>query len=294
MNTLRIGPKLVGEGQPCFIIAEAGVNHNGNMALAMRLIDIAASAGVDAIKFQKRAPEIIYSTEELSGPPDWAHDFGETLLEYWDTLELPESKHIQLMEYANNRGLIYLCSAFDLFSLDFTVDVLKVPAIKVPSCMTHNVNFLKAVADEDLPVICSTGFSTEDHVVDISSILPDSRTIYLQCTAVYPCPYDKVDLRAMEWMAGDGLAGYSGHERGIHIPLAAVALGACVVEKHITADRTLPGCDQAASLEPDGLYRMVRNIRDVEAALQADGKRLHELEKEAAARLKVDLRPEEG
>ena len=288
MMTLQIGDRTVGDGQPCFIIAEAGVNHNGDMALAMRLIDIASSAGADAIKFQKRRPCVIYTKQELEGPPDWAHDFGETLGEYWETIELEDDEHKHLKAYAQAAGLIYLCSSFDAFSLQFTVEDLKVPAIKVPSSMFHSGTFLAACKASELPVIASTGFCTEEMVLQQVEHLALGNTILLQCTGTYPCSYEEVDLRAIQWLRGiAGLTGYSGHEQGIHMGPVAVTLGACVIERHITADRSLPGCDHAASLEPDGLYRLVRDIRDVEKALKHYGKRLHPSEEVAAKRLKL-------
>lgn len=305
--TIEIAGRKIGDGQPCFIVAEAGVNHNGSMTIAKHLISVAANAGCDAVKFQKRNELWIYTDEQLAGPPDWHGDFGETMGEYWEILDLQPDKHRELQAYARELGLIYLCSAFDEDSLGFVVSGLDVPAIKVPSCMIHDRGYLEAVAACDKPVILSTGMSDMEIIskamvilqaVD-TNVIPSAshqlQVALLHCVSSYPCDYDECHLAAMQTMRNyfRKPVGWSGHEKGLHISLAARVMGACIIERHITIDRTLPGCDHAASLEPSGLFELVRNIRDYEIALGQPYKKIQPSEMEAMDRLKVKHRPEE-
>ncbi|MCX7835704.1 MAG: N-acetylneuraminate synthase [bacterium] len=277
---------MIDKNHPCFIIAEAGVNHNGNPELAFQLIDIAAEAGVNAVKFQTfraedladvNAPKAVYQQETV----------GETInqLEMLKQLELPLPIYFQLKEYAEKKGLVFLSSPFEEKSADFLVNELKVAAIKVPSGELTNFPFLIHLAKMGLPLIVSTGMATLEEVrrsVQIIFQNGNPPLALLHCTSSYPAPYDSINLRAMLTLEKEFQIpiGFSDHTEGIHIPIAAVALGACIIEKHFTIDRNLPGPDHKASLSPIELKAMVQGIRSVEIALGDGIKRPHAIEKD--------------
>jgi len=278
LMTITIGDKKIGDGEPCFIIAEAGVNHNGDLALAKKLIDAAAGSGADAIKFQTfRASHLVTrdarkADYQKKNDPDGATQF--TMLE---NLELPESDFKKLSAHAKRKGIIFLSTAFDDGSLDLLIR-LGVPAFKIPSGEITNFPMMEKIARGKKPVILSTGMSTLEEVKSAVACLRDhgcSEIVLLHCTTSYPAPAGSVNLRVLDTLRGAFHlpVGYSDHTEGILVPVAAVARGACVIEKHITLDRTLPGPDHAASIEPNELKRMVVAIRKVEQALGTDEKR---------------------
>ena len=285
--------------KPTFIIAEAGVNHNGDLSLAGQLIDVAAEAGVDAVKFQtflaehlvtRNAPKAEYQTRTT--------DQSESQFEMIQKLELAESDHETLMAHAQARGIAFLSTPFDVPSLHLLTKRCKLQVIKVPSGEITNAPFLLAIARTAQRVILSTGMSTLGEVEAALGVLAfgciapaevkpqggdfeqafaseagqralRDRVTLLHCTTEYPAPCGEVNLRAMNTMdAAFGLpVGYSDHTAGIHISLAAVACGARVIEKHFTLDRNLPGPDHKASLEPGELRELVLKIREIEQAL---------------------------
>jgi sialic acid synthase SpsE len=276
VKTVEIGGRLVGEGQPCFMIAEAGVNHNGEVALAHRLIDVAVRAGADAVKFQKRSVADILVRAALEAPYVKPSSLGPTYGEHRERLELSEEAYRELVDHCRKDGITFLASAWDPRSADF-IDELGTPAFKIASADVTNLPLIDHIARKGKPVLLSTGMSDMEEIADAVTTVRrhHDRLVLLQCTSSYPCDNADVNLRAMETLrrAFDVPVGYSGHERGLAPTEAAVALGAGVVERHFTLDRTLPGPDHAASLEPRGLELLVRNIRNVEAALGSAEKR---------------------
>jgi N,N'-diacetyllegionaminate synthase len=279
---ISIGGRSVGAGQPCFIIGEAGVNHNGSLKVARELVDVAAKARVDAVKFQTFKPEKVcspfapkaaYQLRNMGG--------GESQLEMGKKLELPFEAFRELQAYSKSKGLLFLSTPFDYESADF-LEQLSVPAFKIPSGEVTNLPFLQHIAKKGFPLIVSTGMSTLEEVhcaVETIRAAGNQQFVLLQCVSNYPAEPSTVNLRAMHTLArAFGVSvGYSDHTIGTEIASAAVALGACVIEKHFTISRDLPGPDHRASLEPEELAAMVHSIRNVEMAL-GDGEKRPALE----------------
>ncbi len=269
---IAIGQHKIGIGEPCFIIAEAGVNHNGSFEMARDLVDIAVSAGADAVKFQTfkadkvcspSAPKATYQLQTTNSP--------ESQLEMVKQLELPFEAFRELQSYCNSKGILFLSTPFDYESADFLSE-LAVPAFKISSGEITNLPFIEHLAKKHRPLILSTGMSTLEEVgtaVEAIRTTGNDQLALLQCVSNYPAQPSSINLRAMHTMADafGVLVGYSDHTTGIDIANAAVALGACILEKHFTISRDLPGPDHRASLEPHELAAMVRSIRDIEAAL---------------------------
>ena len=269
---VRIGRRLVGDGEPCFIIAEAGVNHNGSVELAKKLIDTACAAEADAVKFQTFCPENLVTPHaekaeyQKRGAPE------ESQYEMLKKLTLKKDDFLKLASYAEEEGITFLSTPFDRESVDLLDGV--VPAFKIPSGEITNIPLLKYVADKRAPIILSTGMATLGEIEDALDIVGRD-VVLLHCVTHYPAPMEEVNLRAIVTLrhAFSLPVGLSDHTLGMTAPIAAVALGACVIEKHFTLDKTLPGPDHAASLEPGELKEMVRAIRDVEKALGTGIKR---------------------
>ena len=271
-KNISIGERSVGKGQPCFIIAEAGVNHNGSLELALQLVDAAISTGCDAIKFQTFKPEKVCSpfapkaTYQLQTTA-----VDESQLEMGKKLELPFVAFGELYQYCADKGIIFLSTPFDYESADFLAE-LPVPAFKIPSGELTNLFFLEHVARKGRPLIVSTGMATLDEVaiaVDTLRMTGNQQMILLQCVSNYPAKPSSMNLRAMHTLEkefGVGV-GLSDHTVGTEVALGAVALGACLIEKHFTLSKDLPGPDHRASLEPDELAKLVKGIRNIEAAL---------------------------
>lgn len=288
MRRIRIGKRWVGEGEPCYIVAEAGVNHNGDVAMARQLVALAARCGANAVKFQKRTVEDILIAEMLEGPYNSPTALAPTYGEHRRRLELSEDHYRTLKAHAEGHGIEFLASAWDARSADF-LDALGVPAFKIASADLTNLPLLDHVARKGKPMFVSTGMSTLEEVAEAVKVIHNyhEQLVLLHCVSTYPCRNEDANLRVIETLRHtfDLLVGYSGHERGVAIPVAAAAIGAVVVEKHVTLDRTLPGPDHAASLEPQGLERVVHYIRTVEAALGDGVKRFLEAERPIRERL---------
>jgi N,N'-diacetyllegionaminate synthase len=275
MAAVDVGGRLVGPGHRCFVIAEAGVNHNGDLDLGRRLVQAAAAAGADAVKFQTfsadrlvtaSAPKAAYQAERT--------DPQETQQSMLKHLELGASEHRELMRECERHGILFLSSAFDEQSADL-LDELGVVAYKVPSGEITNLPYLRHLAAKGRCLIVSTGMSDLDEVTSAMAAIRDTAdvpVVLLHCVSLYPAPAAGSNLRAMDTMraAFQVPVGYSDHTEGFAIALAAVALGADMIEKHLTLDRTLPGPDHAASLEPGELRSLIAGIRDVESA-RGDG-----------------------
>jgi N-acetylneuraminate synthase len=272
MQDIQVGNKLIGAAQPVFVIAEAGVNHNGDLKLARALIDVAVEAGADAVKFQT------FQADRLATPNAPKADYqlqttgdAESQFDMLRRLELSPDAHRELQSYCHERGIIFLSTPFDDVAVDL-LDELGVPAFKISSGDLTNSPLLEHVASKGKPVILSTGMSELSELIEAVSVLNTAgceNPVLLHCVSNYPADTAEVNLRAMQTMrsAFDVPVGFSDHTEGIDVALAAVALGACVIEKHFTLDRTLPGPDHRASLEPAELRELVRSIRRVETAL---------------------------
>ena len=268
---LKIGDKLIGEEEPCFIIAEAGVNHNGSVELAKKLIDAAKDAGADAVKFQTFKAENVVVKDAQKAEYQKETTGEGSQYEMIKKLELTEEGFRELADYAEKKDIMFLSSPFDKESVDLLYE-LDVPAFKVGSGEITNFPLLRYIAKKRKPIILSTGMSTLGEIEEALDVIRSEGVediILLHCVSNYPARIEDVNLRAIETLkqAFKLPVGFSDHTLGIIVPIAAVALGACVIEKHFTLDRNLPGPDHRASLEPDELKEMVKAIREVEKAL---------------------------
>ena len=270
MKKIKIENKVIGEGELTFIIAEAGVNHNGDIELAKRLVDIASECGVDAIKFQTFKAEKVVTKDTPKAEYQIKNTgTNESQYEMVKKLELSEDEFIELYKYTKKKGLIFLSTPFDFESADFLDEI--VPAFKISSTDLTNLPFLEYIAEKGKPIILSTGMGTlgeiEEAVNTIREINDD--LILLHCVTNYPASFESLNLRAIKTLkeAFKLPVGYSDHSLGIYAPIAAVALGAVVIEKHFTLDKNLPGPDHKASLNPEELKEMVNAIRLIEKAL---------------------------
>jgi N-acetylneuraminate synthase/sialic acid synthase len=271
-----------------YVVAEIGQNHQGDPAIARELVRRAAECGADAVKSQKRHLDTLLTPEERSRPYDSPHSFGRTYGEHRVALELSADTHARLAELARTLGLDYFCSPWDVESAR-ELRAAGLPYMKIPSAaLTHDA-LLAEVAGYGMPVLLSTGMSTLAEVDGAVSTLSACELYVLQCTSAYPCEFTDVHLRVIpELRARYGrVVGFSGHHRGISADIAAVALGARVLERHFTLDRTWKGSDHAASLEPQGLSRLVRDVRAVEAALGSSVKALQACEVNARQKLRT-------
>lgn len=285
--TVTIGSRVVGGGRPAYVIAEIGLNHNGDVELARRLIDVAADAGADAVKFQKRTPEIATPEHMRDIPRDtpWG---TMTYLEYRRRVEFDRDEYIEISDHALLRGLEWFASPWDEPSVAFLED-LGVTAHKVASASLTDHGLLRALRDTGKTVILSTGMSTIEQIDAAIEVVGTERLLLMHATSTYPMEPAEANLRMIPALRDrfPGVpVGYSGHERGLQISLAAVALGAVAVERHITLDRTMWGSDHAASLEPTGLQHLIRDIRVIEAALGDGVKRVYPGELAPMAKLR--------
>lgn len=268
---VQIADKFIGEGYPCFIIAEIGINHNGSVNLAKKMIDIAVTTGCDAVKFQKRTVDIVYTKEELA--KERHSVFGTTNGDLKRGLEFGEEDYKQIDMYCKEKGILWFASCWDEEAVDF-IDKFNPSCFKIASASLTDDNLLKYTKSKGKPILLSTGMSTLEEIKHAVKILGEENLVIYHCTSTYPSNAEETNLKAIgEFRKMFSCPiGYSGHERGVTPSVLAVALGADSVERHITVDRTNWGSDQAASLEMAGLYHMVRDIRQVPALL-GDGKK---------------------
>jgi N-acetylneuraminate synthase len=284
--SVAIGEKLVGRDHPTYVIAEIGLNHNGDVGIAKQLIDIAAEAGCDAVKFQKRTPEICVPPEQRSVERDtpWGR---MTYMDYRYRVEFEDEQYQEIDNYCSKVGVHWFASPWDVPSVHF-LEKFNVVTHKVASASLTDHELLGAIRDTGKPVILSTGMSTIEEIDKAVEVVGTERLILLHATSTYPMPAKEANLRTITTLSARyGVpVGYSGHERGLQISLAAVALGAVAVERHITLDRTMWGSDQAASLEPEGLRHLVRDIRILQDALGDGVKRVFDGELAPRARLR--------
>lgn len=269
-KTIEIAGITIGPERPVFIVAEIGLNHNGDPGIAAQLIRTAAAAGVNAVKFQKRDSKALLTRELYNAPYDTPHSFGTTYGAHREALELSIDNLSELRDLASNSDVAFLVSAWDLPSVD-ACESLGIPAYKVASADVTNTPLLERIGETGKPVIMSTGMSTEHEVSEAVATIRryHDQLALLHCVSTYPSDFEDINLATIPWLAQrfDCPTGYSGHERGIAVSSAAVGMGACIIERHITLDRTLRGPDHAASLEPPGLMKLVRDIRAIERSI---------------------------
>ncbi len=265
-KTVNIKNKIIGDGYPCFIIAEIGINHNGSVDLAKQMIDIAVTTGCDAVKFQKRTVDIVYTPQELA--KERKSVFGNTNGDLKRGLEFGYDEYAEIDNYCKKKNIMWFASCWDEKSVDF-MEQFDTPCYKIASASLTDDNLLKYTRSKGRPVLISTGMSTMDEIRHAVSVLGEDDLVLFHCTSTYPSNADETNLRVIETFKKEFNCpiGYSGHERGITPSILAVALGANAVERHITVDRTNWGSDQAASLEMAGLYHMVRDIRQTPTLL---------------------------
>jgi N,N'-diacetyllegionaminate synthase len=293
-DTIAVGSTLIGADHPCFVIAEAGVNHNGSVNRALQLIDAAAIAGANAVKFQtfkasriatKGAAQAAYQIRNLGQE--------QSQLDMLTQLELTDSDHQTLVDHCRSRDILFMSTPFDELSADLLTD-LGVEIFKLPSGEMTNIPFLEHVAGKGRPLVVSTGMCSLGEVEDAVAAIESAGNqdfVLLHCVSNYPADPADVNLRAMATMrsAFGRPVGYSDHTMGIEVGVASVALGACVLEKHFTLDRSLPGPDHKASLEPDELVQLISSIRTVELALGTGIKKATAAEKETARAARKSL-----
>jgi N-acetylneuraminate synthase len=278
---------VIGGGHPAYLIAEIGLNHNGDVDIAKRLIDVAAKAGADAVTFQKRTPEIS-TPEHMRDVPRETPWGTMSYLDYRRRVEFGRDEYIAIGDHATMLGLDWFASPWDVPSVGFLED-LNVVAHKVASASLTDTELLVALRETGKPIILSTGMSTIEQIDRALATLGTDRVVLMHATSTYPLEPEEANLRAIATLRDryPGVpVGYSGHERGLQISLAAVAIGAVAVERHITLDRTMWGSDHAASLEPTGLEHLVRDIRVIEAALGDGVKRVFDSERAPMAKLR--------
>jgi N-acetylneuraminate synthase len=286
-RSVRIAGRDVGPGRPCFIVAEIGINHNGDLAVAKRLIDVAVAAGCDAVKFQKRTIEVVYTQEELDRPRE--SPFGETNRDLKLALEFGRAEYQEIDRYCRERGIPWFASCWDEASVDF-VESFDPPCFKISSALLTHGELLRHLRSLGRPILMSTGMSTMDEIRHAVEVLGVEDLILMHCTSTYPSPPEELNLRVITTLQREFPCpvGYSGHEVGLQTSVAAVALGACAVERHITLDRAMWGSDQAASVEPQGVMRLVRDIRVIEKAMGDGRKRVYDSELPVRAKLRRD------
>ena len=276
---VKIGNRLVGDGHPGFIVAEIGINHNGDIEIARKMIDAAVHAGVDAVKFQKRTPEV-------STPPAQQIQMRETpwgyitYLEYRHKVEFGKAEYLQIDRHCKEKGLPWFVSVWDELSVNF-MEKFDTPVYKIPSASLTDHALLRHVRRTRKPVILSTGMSTLEQIRAAVDVLGTNDLIITHATSTYPCEPEELNLKMIGTLRNEfpGVpVGYSGHEVGLVPSAVAVALGACMVERHLTLDRAMWGSDQAASVEPGGFERLVKYVRVTEASLGDGVKKVYDSE----------------
>ena len=276
------GVRLIGDNHLPYIIAEAGINHNGDIDIAKQLIYEARMAGADAIKFQKRTIDEMFTHAHINMPYTKSYAFGKTYGEHKRALEFSDSQYMELYEYANNIKIDFLCSGFDFSSFRFIENELKVPIHKIASPFVTDYPLLKEIASYGKPMILSTGMHKMEEIERSVSYIKqfNEQIIVLQATTLYPCPNENVNLRVLDTFKKSlkTLVGYSSHDKGVILPAVSVAFGACVIEKHFTLDRAMIGPDHSASVEPRGLELICKYTKVAYAGLGSDIKNINELE----------------
>jgi N-acetylneuraminate synthase len=286
MSTIKVGSVSVGRDQPCYVIGEIGINHNGDIEIAKKLIDVAEASGCNAVKFQKRTPELCVPMAQRSQMRDtpWGYI---TYMEYREKTEFGQKEYEEIDRHCREIGIAWFASCWDEPSVDF-MQRFNIPCFKIASATLTDDKLLKHTRAAGKPIVLSTGMSTLGEIDHAVEILGTKDLILLHAVSTYPAHYNELNLRAIQTLRDRYKVpvGYSGHETGIASTVAAVALEACAVERHITLDRAMWGSDHAASLEPSGLTRLVRDIRLVESSLGDGEKKVIDRELPIIARLR--------
>ena len=287
---IKIGNRLVGDGQPVYIIAEIGINHNGSLELAKKLIDGAVFAGCDAVKFQKRTPELSTPKDQWDIERDtpWGR---MTYIEYRHKVEFGYEEYAQIDEYCRQKGIHWFVSPWDEGAVQF-IRQFNPFTIKIASASITDINLLERVKDLEKPIILSTGMSTMQEIENAIAFIGTKNLLVAQSTSTYPCKLNELNLLVIRSFMDKYKSvpiGYSGHETGLAPTLAAVALGASFIERHITLDRAMWGTDQAASVEIGGMFRLVIDIRDIENAMGDGQKIVYESEKSSQKKLRKHI-----
>jgi len=284
---IKIGDKLVGDGHPTYVVAEIGINHNGDLNIAKELILAAKDAGVNAVKFQKRTPEVCTPRDqwEIERDTPWGR---MTYIEYRHRVEFGADEFRQIDEYCAEIGIDWFASPWDVESVEFLM-AYNPKVFKVASACLTDDDLLTAMRDTGRTVILSSGMSTPAQIRHAVELLGSDQIVLLHATSTYPAPADQLNLRMIDTLNSEYPnvpIGYSGHEVGLQTTLCAVALGACMVERHITLDRSMWGSDQSASVEPEGMRRLVRDIRVIEESLGDGVKKVYPAEEAAMRKLR--------
>jgi N-acetylneuraminate synthase len=284
---VKIGNRLVGEGHPAYIIAEIGINHNGDIEIAKQMIDAAVHARVDAVKFQKRTPEV-------ATPPEQRDQMRETpwgyitYLEYRHKVEFNEEQYREIDRYCKEKGIAWIVSVWDQPSVEF-MEKFDTPAYKIPSASLTDLGLIRKARATGKPLILSSGMSTMEQIRQGVEIAGEGDLVLMHCTSTYPCEPEELNLKMIETLRREFPnipIGYSGHEVGLVPTAVAVALGACMVERHLTLDRAMWGSDQAASVEPWGFETLVKYIRVTERSIGDGVKKVYASEQPSLRRLR--------
>jgi N-acetylneuraminate synthase len=276
---LKIGNRMVGDGYPAYVIAEIGINHNGDLGIAKRMIDAAVHAGVNAVKFQKRTPEVATPLDQQTQMREtpWGYI---TYLEYRYKVEFNEEQYREIDRYCQEKGIAWLVSVWDQPSVDF-MEQFDTPAYKIPSASLTDYGLIRKARSTGKPLILSSGMSTMEQIRRGIEIAGEENLVLMHCTSTYPCGPEELNLKMIETLRREFPnvpIGYSGHEVGLVPSAVAVALGACMVERHLTLDRAMWGTDQAASVEPWGFETLVKYIRVSEISLGDGVKKVYDSE----------------
>ena len=284
---VSIGNRKIGDGHPAYIIGEIGINHNGDIDVAKKLMEVAKNAGADAVKFQKRTPELCVPEHQRNQMRDtpWGYI---TYLDYRYKVEFGEEAYTEIDRFAKEIGIDWFASSWDIPSLDF-IERFNPPAHKLPSALLTDLELLRAYRATGKPLIVSTGMSTLNEIKAALEIIGEENLILCHTTSSYPCPPEELNLRMIQTLRDMTIIcpiGYSGHEVGLVPSAVAVAMGACLVERHITLDRAMWGSDQSASVEPQGLASLVKYIRVTERSLGDGVKRVYDSELSSLSKLR--------
>jgi len=284
---VSIGNRQIGDGYPVYIVGEIGINHNGDIDVAKKLMEVAKKSGADAVKFQKRTPELCVPEHQRNQMRDtpWGYI---TYLDYRYKVEFDEEAYTEIDRYAKEIGIDWFASSWDIPSLEF-IERFDPPAHKIPSALLTDLELLRAYRATGKPLIVSTGMSTLEEIKTALELIGEENLILCHTTSSYPCPPEELNLRMIQTlrdMTSQCPIGYSGHEVGLVPSAVAVAMGACLVERHITLDRAMWGSDQSASVEPQGLATLVKYIRVTERSLGDGVKRVYDSELSSLSKLR--------
>ena len=284
---IRFGNRLAGDGHPAFIIAEIGINHNGDLDIAKKMIDGAVHAGADAVKFQKRTPDVATPPEQQGQMREtpWGYI---TYLDYRYKVEFNEDQYCEIDRYCREKGIAWMVSVWDEPSVDF-MEKFDTPAYKITSASLTDTKLIRKARSTGKPLILSTGMSTMEQIHQGVQVAGEENLVVMHCTSTYPCEPEELNLKMVQTLRSefpDIPIGYSGHEVGLVPSAVAVAFGACMVERHLTLDRAMWGSDQAASVEPGGFARLVKYIRVTEASLGDGVKKVYASEQSSLKKLR--------